>query len=242
MSTKKLCDLLRQNTYPGRGIMIGISADGQKAIIAYFIMGRSSNSRNRVFYQDGDDMMIKAFDENKVEDPSLIIYAPLRMGGKSVIVTNGDHTDTIVDYIREGKTFADALRSRLYEPDQPNFTPRISGIIDLEQLSYKLGILKRIAPEHPACSRQFFEYQGIAGRGHFIHTYQGDGDPLPAYEGEPRLISLEDAGDLASFSEEIWHSLDADNKISLAVRYINLSDSSYQTRIINRHSLAQEEY
>ncbi len=238
MALMNIAEVLKNNSYAGRGIMIGLSADKEQAIIAYFIMGRSSNSRNRIFYGDGDDLMIKAFDESKLEDPSLIIYAPLRVFDKTIVVTNGDQTDTIMQYLQAGKTFAEALRTREYEPDQPNFTPRISCMLNIgEQLTYTLSILKKTCPlpVNKACSRQFFEYQAIAGSGHFIHTYLGDGDPLPSYEGEPIAISLHEAGEIDTFSEMLWDSLNADNKVSLAVRYVKIKDGSYQERIINRN-------
>lgn len=236
MAVANICELLKKNSYAGRGIMIGQSADAKQAIIAYFLMGRSSNSRNRVFYTDGDDLMIKAFDESKLEDPSLIIYSPLRVLDETIIVTNGDQTDTIRDYMQAGKTFAAALRTREYEPDAPNYTPRISGMLDLSNaLMYTFSILKKNCPNNAACARQFFEYQAIAGFGHFIHTYQGDGDPLPTYAGEPTAISLSEAGNIDNFSEMLWDSLNADNRVSLAVRYVNLADGSYNQRIINRN-------
>jgi IMP cyclohydrolase len=238
MAEQSIFNLLENNSYAGRGIMIGINDDATKAIIAYFIMGRSDNSRNRIFCEDGKGLLIKAFDESKVEDPSLIIYSPLRVFGKDTIVTNGDQTDTIFEHLQNGKSFADALSTRSYEPDEPNFTPRISGMITFanSQASYKLAINKKLSPVQNSCLRQFFEYEAAAGVGHFIHTYVGDGDPLPSFSGEPTMIDLHTAGDIEEFSANLWQSLNKDNKVSLAVRYIDLSDMSYQNKIINANS------
>lgn len=221
---------LYQNSYPGRGIIIGETPDGENAVIAYFIMGRSENSRNRIFAPDGDGIKTKAFDESKMEDPSLIIYSPVRTLGDVTVVTNGDQTDTVYDFLKEGKTFADALRTREFEPDAPNFTPRISGMVDLSDgFSYKLSILKY---NNGSCQRNFYEYEKAAkGVGNLIHTYKTDGNPIPTFEGEPKEVLLNN--DIDAFTKELWESLDEDNKVSLFVRYINLKDKSAKTRIIN---------
>lgn len=218
------------NKYPGRGIIIGTTPDGENAVIAYFIMGRSVNSRNRIFVEDGEGIKTKAFDESKMVDPSLIIYSPVRVLGDVTVVTNGDQTDTVYDFLKDGKTFADALRTREYEPDEPNFTPRISGMVDLsDDFSYKLSILKY---NNGNCQRNFFEYEkGVKGIGHLIHTYKTDGNPIPTYEGEPREVAL--SNDFDAFCDDLWRSLDSENRVSLFVRYINLKDKSQKTRIIN---------
>ena len=228
-----VADLITGNPYVGRGIVCGMTPDGSKAVSAYFIMGRSANSRNRVFVEDGDDLMIKPYDESKVEDPSLIIYYPLRMTGCGMIVTNGDQTDTIRDYMLSGGSYVDALRSREFEPDPPNFTPRISSVFDFSQKSYCMSILKSLDPDGTRCSRYFYEYEMEPGLGHFIHTYETDGSPIPTFIGEPDRISIPDsAGSLAG---EIWENLDEDNKISLYVRYVSLSDGTCESRLINKY-------
>ncbi len=221
---------LYQNSYPGRGIIIGETPDGENAVIAYFIMGRSENSRNRIFALDGDGIKTKAFDESKMEDPSLIIYSPVRVLGDVTVVTNGDQTDTVYDFLKEGKTFADALRTREFEPDAPNFTPRISGMVDLSDgFSYKLSILKY---NNGSCQRNFYEYEkATKGVGNLIHTYKTDGNPIPTFSGEPKEVLLNN--DIEAFTKELWDSLDKDNKVSLFVRYINLKDKSTKTKIIN---------
>lgn len=221
---------LYQNSYPGRGIIIGKSPDGENAVIAYFIMGRSVNSRNRVFLEDGEGIKTKAFDESKMEDPSLIIYSPVRVLGDVTVVTNGDQTDTVYDFLKDGKTFEEALRTREFEPDAPNFTPRISGMVDLSDgFSYKLSILKY---NNGSCQRNFYEYEeATAGVGNLIHTYETDGNPIPTFKGEPKTVELNN--DIESFTKELWESLDNDNKVSLFVRYINLKDKSTKTKIIN---------
>ncbi|MBE7026602.1 MAG: inosine monophosphate cyclohydrolase [Ruminococcaceae bacterium] len=225
---KELCE----NSYPGRGIIIGKSCD-EKVVIAYFIMGRSENSRNRIFEVDGEGIKTKAFDESKMVDPSLIIYAPVRVIDGKTIVTNGDQTDTVYDYIKEGKTFADALRTREFEPDAPNYTPRISGIVD--GFDYKLSILKSAEGDGAACRRYFYEYTNPkAGEGHFIHTYKCDGNPIPSFEGEPKKIALE--GNIDEFTNSLWTSLNEDNKVSLFVRYIDVKSGKYETRIINKNN------
>ena len=221
---------LCNNKYPGRGIIIGQTPDGENAVIAYFIMGRSQNSRNRIFVSDGEGIKTKALDETKMTDPSLIIYSPVRVLGDTLIVTNGDQTDTIYDYIKSGKTFEQALRTREYEPDEPNFTPRISGIAEFDGgFSYKLSILKY---NNGSCQRNFFEYEkGTSGIGHLIHTYQTDGNPIPTFSGEPKEVSLDN--DFEKFTNELWESLDNENRVSLFVRYINLQNKEIKTKIIN---------
>lgn len=238
-----LCKLLEENPYPGRGIILGRSADGKKAVIAYFIMGRSENSRNRVFRSDWAGIRTEAYDESKMTDPSLIIYHPVRVTkpkmakGAFTIVTNGDQTDTIQDYILAGHSYRDALNTRTFEPDGPNWTPRISGIVNPDG-SYNLSILKSLDGDSSCCCRYFFEYDTpVAGVGHFIHTYQGDGNPLPSFEGEPRRVAIT-APDAKTWAQELWESLNEDNKVSLFVRYIDLECLSYgnlETVIINKH-------
>ena len=227
---------LDSNSYPGRGIVIGRSSDGKYAVTAYFIMGRSSNSRNRVFVEDGDGIRTKAFDESKLEDPSLIIYSPVRVLGSTTIVTNGDQTDTIFDGLSEGKTFEQSLRSRKFEPDAPNYTPRISGVMEVEngRFSYALSILKSDNGNPEQCNRYTFSYDSpLAGEGHFIHTYMRDGNPLPSFEGEPKFIGIE--GDMDAFAEKLWESLNFDNKVSLFVRGIEISTGEIKTRIFNKN-------
>ena len=231
ISTAK--DLIEGNPYVGRGIICGMTSDGKKAVSAYFIMGRSANSRNRVFVEEGDDLMIRPFDESKVEDPSLIIYYPLRMIPGKMIVTNGDQTDTIREFENDGRSFADALRTREFEPDGPNFTPRISSEFEFDNRSYSMSILKSGDPDGSTCSRYFFEYTMQPGLGHFIHTYETDGNPIPTFIGEPDRLSIPD--DIEDLTDEIWESLDEANKISLYVRYVDLSDGSYESRIINKY-------
>ena len=227
---------LKGNSYPGRGIVIGKSADGTKAVTAYFIMGRSSNSLNRIFAEDGEGIRTQAFDPSKLEDPSLIIYAPVRVLGNKTIVTNGDQTDTIYEGMDKQLTFEQTLRSREFEPDAPNYTPRISGILHLEDntYNYAMSILKSSHGNPDACSRYTFAYENpIAGEGHFIHTYMQDGNPLPSFEGEPKLISIPD--DMAAFTEMLWNSLNNENKVSLFVRYIDIETGKYDTKIVNKN-------
>lgn len=221
---------LAVNKYPGRGIIIGQTPDGKNAVIAYFIMGRSVNSRNRIFVTDGNGIKTKAFDESKMVDPSLIIYSPVRVYENTTVVTNGDQTDTVYDAICAGSTFEESLRTREYEPDEPNFTPRISGIVNLDNgFSYKLSILKH---NHGNCQRNFFEYEnGVSGVGHLIHTYKTDGNPIPTYCGEPREIELNN--NFEEFTQDLWNSLDSENRVSLFVRYINLETKETKTKIIN---------
>ncbi len=228
---------LDTNSYPGRGIVIGRSADGKYAVTAYFIMGRSTNSRNRVFVEDGDGIRTKAFDESKLEDPSLIIYAPVRVLGNTTIVTNGDQTDTIYYGLSEGKTFEESLRSREFEPDAPNYTPRISGVLDVSKgkFTYALSILKSDNGNPEQCLRYTFSYDSpLAGEGHFIHTYMKDGNPLPSFEGEPKFVGIE--GDIESFSRKLWENLNLDNKVSLFVRYIEISTGETKTKVFNKNN------
>ncbi|MCD8123888.1 MAG: IMP cyclohydrolase [Lachnospiraceae bacterium] len=227
---------LRENTYPGRGIVIGKSEDGTKAVTAYFIMGRSENSRNRIFVEDGEGIRTEAFDPSKMEDPSLIIYAPVRVLGNKTIVTNGDQTDTIYEGMDHQLTFEQSLRSREFEPDGPNYTPRISGIMHIEnnEYNYAMSILKTVNGDPETCSRYTFAYHGaVAGQGRFIHTYKENVSPLPSFEGEPKLVDIR--GDIDSFTDMVWDSLNEDNKVSLFVRFIDLVDGSYETRIVNKH-------
>lgn len=227
---------LKENTYPGRGIIIGKSPDGKSAVTAYFIMGRSVNSRNRIFIEDGEGIRTQAFDPAKLSDPSLVIYAPVRVLGNKTIVTNGDQTDTIYELMDKQQTFEQALRTREFEPDGPNFTPRISGIMHIEKESYNyaMSILKSNNGDPDSCSRYTFAYSNPkAGEGHFIHTYMCDGNPLPSFEGEPKLVSMMD--DMDAFTDMLWDSLNEENKVSLFVRYINIEDGTYRSRIVNKN-------
>ncbi|MCI8632919.1 MAG: inosine monophosphate cyclohydrolase [Lachnospiraceae bacterium] len=236
MQLRSIDQELQNNSYPGRGIIIGRSADGSKAVTAYFIMGRSENSRNRIFVEDGEGIRTQAFDPAKLTDPSLVIYAPVRVLGNKTIVTNGDQTDTIYEYMDNQFTFEQALRTREFEPDAPNYTPRISGIMHIEggRYHYAMSILKSDNGDPSSCLRHTFTYNNAKpGEGHFIHTYQGDGNPLPSFEGEPELISI--PNDLDDFTQLLWNSLNEDNKISLFVRFIDIETGSYETRIINKH-------
>ena len=236
MQMKSLATDLNTTSYPGRGIVIGRTPDATKAVIAYFIMGRSENSRNRVFVEDGEGIRTQAFDPSKLEDPSLIIYAPVRVLGNQTIVTNGDQTDTVYDLVKEGYTFEQALRTREFEPDAPNFTPRISGILTFENgdFDYSMSILKSNIGNPDACNRYTFSYSNpVAGEAHFIHTYMGDGNPLPSFEGEPVLVDTMD--NIDEFTEMVWNNLNEDNKVSLFVRFVNLADMTYETRIINKN-------
>ncbi len=229
---QNLFELLRANPYPGRGIVLGMKSlpGASAAVMAYWIMGRSANSRNRIFSLTDDGIRTEAYDPSKVENPSLIIYHPVRMVGSRTIVTNGDQTDTIRDYLLEGKTFADALRTREFEPDEPNFTPRISGLVERNGF-YALSVLKASPNRCPM--RQFFEYVAEGDAGHFISTYQGDGNPLPSFAGEPIRVSI-DAPDADTFAKELWDALNEENRISLFVRYTDLRNGFAQTRIINK--------
>lgn len=227
---------LKNNSYPGRGIIIGRSADGTKAVTAYFIMGRSENSRNRVFVTDGEGIRTQAFDPSKLTDPSLIIYAPVRVLGNKTIVTNGDQTDTIYEGLDKQLTFEQSLRSREFEPDGPNYTPRISGVMHIENgnYSYAMSILKSDNGNPDSCLRHTYAYEkAVPGEGRFIHTYKCDGNPLPSFEGEPKLVDIPD--DMDAFTELLWNSLNADNKVSLFVRYIDIATGTYNTKIVNKN-------
>ena len=230
-----LCALLRGNSYPGRGILLGRSADGKSAVIAYFIMGRSENSRNRIFEETEDGIRTRAFDESRMTDPSLIIYHPVRrMDNGVTIVTNGDQTDTIRKHMLEGHCYRHGLHARTFEPDGPNWTPRISGVV-LAGGKYALSILKSLDGDPSCCCRYFYEYEAPkAGAGHFINTYQGDGSPLPSFAGEPIAVSL-DAPDARTLAERLWDSLNGDNKVSLFVRYIDLASGGFDSVIVNKH-------
>ena len=224
-------------SYPGRGIVIGTSEDGKYAVCAYFIMGRSENSRNRVFVEDGEGIRTQAFDPSKMEDPSLIIYAPVRVLGNSTIVTNGDQTDTVYDLMKEGKTFEESLRTREFEPDAPNYTPRISGLMNIEggKYDFAMSILKSNNGDPSQCLRFTYTYDNPkAGEGYFIHTYMQDGNPLPSFEGEPTRVNI--AGDIDTFTNNVWNALNADNKVSLFTRYIEIATGKYETRIINKNA------
>lgn len=228
-------EVIKDNAYAGRGIVVGKTADGSKAAIAYFIMGRSENSRNRVFREEGEDVVIYPFDESKVEDPSLIIYSPLRVIDNKVIVTNGDQTDTIYDFVKENKSFSDALKTREFEPDRPNWTPRISAMLTLDNddFSYEMSILKSADEEGSACARYTYSYPAIDGIGHFIHTYEHDGNPLPTFQGEPRRITVPDS--IEEFMDDIWDNLNEQNKISIYVRYIDLKTGKVNSKLINKN-------
>ena len=230
-------ELIKDNSYVGRGIVIGLSADATKAVSAYFIMGRSENSRNRIFVEkDNGEVMIYPYDESKVEDPSLIIYSPIRIYENNLIVTNGDQTDTVYDGLVAGKSFAEALRSRKYEPDAPNLTPRISGMITFGEndFTYEMSILKSADAEGTACNRYTFSYPSLSGLGHFIHTYVTDGNPIPTFQGEPERVEIPDSID--EFTSSIWNSLDENNKISLYVRYVDLESGKTENRMINKNN------
>ncbi|MBQ3104356.1 MAG: IMP cyclohydrolase [Lachnospiraceae bacterium] len=240
MEMRKLKQELADNTYPGRGIVIGLTPDGAKAVTAYFIMGRSVNSRNRIFVEDGEGIRTQAHDPSKLGDPSLIIYAPVRVyrkdGTTYMIVTNGDQTDTVYEGLKKGLTFEQCLQSREFEPDAPNYTPRISGLLTLGggDYRYALSILKCMNPASGGCARYTFDYdRPIAGEGHFIHTYRQDGEPLPSFEGEPKRVRI--PGDIDVFAENLWSSLHQGNKVSLFVRYTDLKTGTYETRIINKN-------
>ena len=236
MEMRSIAKQLQENSYPGRGIIIGRTSDGSKAVTAYFIMGRSENSRNRVFVEDGEGIRTQAYDPSKLEDPSLIIYAPVRVLGNKTIVTNGDQTDTIYDQMDRQMTFEQSLRCREFEPDGPNYTPRISGIMHIEggKYSYAMSILKSNNGNPESCNRFTYTYENpIAGEGRFIHTYMHDGNPLPSFEGEPKLVAIEE--DIDDFTNILWNSLNDDNKVSLFVRYIDIATGEYETRIVNKN-------
>ncbi len=227
---------LKGNSYPGRGIVIGKSKDGNYAVTAYFIMGRSENSRNRIFVEDGEGIRTQAYDPSKLSDPSLIIYAPVRVLGNKTIVTNGDQTDTIYEVMEKQQTFEQSLRTREFEPDAPNYTPRISGIMHVGHGSYNyaMSILKSSNGNPKSCSRYTFAYENpLDGEGHFIHTYMGDGNPLPSFEGEPKLVGVD--GNIDEFADKIWNSLNEENKVSLFVRYIDIKSGGYESRIYNKN-------
>lgn len=236
MKMLSLMQELKENAYPGRGIVIGRSADGQKAVTAYFIMGRSSNSRNRIFVTEGEGIRTEAFDPSKLEDPSLIIYAPVRVLDQVTIVTNGDQTDTVYDGMKAGLTFEQSLRSREFEPDGPNYTPRISGVMHVEngKYDYSMSILKSNDGNPDSCNRYTYSYENpTAGQGRFIHTYMHDGNPLPSFEGEPKVVEI--TGDIEEFTGQVWESLNEDNKVSLFVRFIDIETGAYETRIVNKN-------
>ncbi len=236
MEMLSLAKELSSNAYPGRGIVIGKTKDGKKAVTAYFIMGRSSNSRNRVFVTEGEGIRTEAFDPSKLEDPSLIIYAPVKVLGNKTIVTNGDQTDTIYEGMDKQLTFEQSLRSREFEPDGPNYTPRISGVMHIENgtYNYAMSILKSNNGNPEACNRYTFAYENpVAGEGHFIHTYMHDGNPLPSFEGEPKLVEID--GDIDQFTNMVWNNLNQDNKVSLFVRFIDIETGEYETKIVNKN-------
>lgn len=234
-TSKSMGDTIRDNSYVGRGIAVGKTADGKKAAIGYFIMGRSENSKNRVFKEEGDDVVIYPFDESKVEDPSLIIYSPVKKLDDKVIVTNGDQTDTIYGFVKEGKSFKEALATREFEPDGPNWTPRISAMLTFADgdFSYEMSILKSVDEEGSACARYTYSYPAVSGLGHFIHTYEHDGQPLPTFQGEPRRIIIPD--DIEEFTSDIWDNLNEEKKISLYVRYIDLEKGKAENKLINKN-------
>lgn len=228
-------ELIKDNEYVGRGIVIGKTADGEKAAVAYFIMGRSENSRNRIFKEEGENVTIYPFDASKVQDPSLIIYSPLRVIDNKLIVTNGDQTDTVYVFVKEGKSFKEALETRQFEPDAPNFTPRISGMLTFSEndFTYAMSILKSMDAEGSQCARYTFDYKSMSGLGHFIHTYECNGNPIPTFQGEPERVAIPD--DMDEFAEMIWNNLNSDNKISLYVRYISLKDGSAKSKMYNKN-------
>ena len=236
MKVSTIVNELNSLAYHGRGIIIGKSADGTKAVTAYFIMGRSENSRNRVFVEEGEGIRTQAFDPSKLVDPSLIIYAPVRVLGNDTIVTNGDQTDTVYEGLEKGLTFEQSLRSRQFEPDEPNCTPRISGLMHIAdgEFHYAMSILKSNNGNPKSNNRYTYTYENpIAGEGRFIHTYMHDGNPLPSFEGEPKWISIPD--DMNAFTDMLWNSLNEENKVSLFVRYIDIATGSYETKIINKN-------
>lgn len=227
-------ELIKDNSYVGRGIVAGKSKNGECAVVAYFIMGRSENSRNRVFVEEGNDVTIYPFDTSKVEDPSLIIYSPIKNINNKLIATNGDQTDTIYDFIKNGKTFEEALETRKFEPDSPNFTPRISAILTLDkEFSYKMSILKSSDGLGEKCNRYTFSYEPVDGLGHFIHTYNCDGNPIPTFTGEPERVAIPD--NIDELTNTLWENLNNDNKISLYVRYVNLVNGEVESRMINKN-------
>ena len=234
--TDKIGELIKDNSYVGRGIVVGKTAKGDKAAVAYFIMGRSENSRNRIFVENGEEVIIHPFDASKVEDPSLIIYSPIRVFENNLIATNGDQTDTIYDFIKEGKSFSEALETREFEPDEPNFTPRISAMLTFDEgdFTYQMSILKSADAEGTACNRYTFSYPALSGLGHFIHTYQHDGNPIPTFCGEPERVIIPD--DIDEFTKEIWENLNDANKISIYVRFVDLTTGEVENRMINKNA------
>ena len=230
-----IAEILSDNTYPGRGIIIGKTPDGSKACTAYFIMGRSANSRNRIFTEKESSVFTEPFDASKVEDPSLIIYSAIREYENKLIVTNGDQTDTVLEGLKDGKCFFEALNSREFEPDAPNLTPRISGILNFEDndFSYQMSILKSIDAEGTDCARYLYSYPAKAGLGHFIHTYVCDGNPIPTFQGEPERVQIED--DIDVFADKLWNALNENNRISLYVRYIDLATGKRENRMVNKN-------
>ncbi len=232
---QSISDLLKNNTYPGRGIVIGRSEDGKKAVAAYFIMGRSQNSRNRVFTEKNGEVFTEPFDASKVQDPSLIIYAAIRQHQNHLIVTNGNQTDTIYDGLAAGQSFSQALESREFEPDAPNYTPRISGMLTFEKgdFTYQMNILKSIDEAGSACARYTFTYPSRAGLGHFLHTYVQDGNPIPTFQGEPERVKI--GSDIDQVTDEIWNALNEDNKISLYVRFVDLDTGREENRLVNKN-------
>lgn len=232
--TPSISSRLEGNTYPGRGIIVGTTPDGKNAVSAYFIMGRSANSRNRVFTDKNGDIYTEPFDASKVEDPSLIIYAAVRSFENKLIVTNGDQTDTIYDGLVLGAPMSSSLFSRCFEPDAPNLTPRISAVLNFDKkFNYEMSILKSSDAEATDCNRYFFYYPSIAGTGHFIHTYVCDGNPIPTFQGEPERVAMCD--DMEAFTDELWNALDDNNKISLYVRYTDLATGEYKDKLINKN-------
>lgn len=229
-------ELIKDNSYVGRGIVIGKSKDAENAVFAYFIMGRSENSRNRVFVENGSEVIIHPFDASKVEDPSLIIYSPIRKYQNKTVVTNGDQTDTVIEFLEKGKSFEEALNTRCFEPDAPNYTPRISGMLEFEDgdFTYKMNILKSADENGTECNRFNFAYKPLAGLGHFIHTYMCDGNPIPTFTGEPERVEI--PNDIEEFTKKTWENLDEGNKISIYVRYINLKTGKEESRMINKNS------
>lgn len=229
-----IAKLIEGNSYVGRGIVLGKTEDGSKALAAYFIMGRSNNSRNRIFVENGDEVIINPFVASKVEDPSLIIYSPIKKLNNHLIVTNGDQTDTVYDGLKEGKSFSQALTTREFEPDAPNFTPRISGIINFsdDDFTYEMSILKSADESGSACARFNYSYPSISGLGHFIHTYVCDGAPIPTFQGEPERVAI--CNDIDTFTDELWNALDSENKISLYVRTVDLKTGETENRMINK--------
>ncbi len=233
--TENIGKLINGNPYVGRGIAVGKTQDGKKAAVAYFIMGRSDNSRNRIFVENGDEVIIHPYDASKVEDPSLIIYSPIRKIDNKLIATNGDQTDTIYDFVKDGKSFEDALDTRCFEPDGPNWTPRISAMLTFgDKLTYKMSILKSADAEGTECNRYTFNYTALNGLGHFIHTYVTDGSPIPTFQGEPERINI--PNDIDEFTNDIWTNLNEQNKIAIYVRFVDLETGAAENRMINKYN------